>query len=267
VPLQDGDLLPDLALQADGHLLEVGDRLERLVVLEALAVERGDLADEAEHLGAVVEVAAHLEGRQAPHRRALGGLVGGLERVGVLGQLVHVHQVPERAQLLHGGEDLGALGAALHREQEEDGGAQQHHVVHGGLAHLDELGQPEARVGVAVLQSGHHREQAAAQDERHHGHAQRAQLVVGAGDPLAALLGVRGQLHQLFAQAREAAVREALVHAAGEQLRGAHELERVEAGQFGHGSRRVALSARSGGRHPCAGGGGCCPRGAGALHA
>src|SRR5215831_1424321 len=67
--LQQRDLLPDLAAQRRGEVLDVVDGLQHALVGEALHVERRDLADQRQHLAAVVEVAAELEAVERPLRR------------------------------------------------------------------------------------------------------------------------------------------------------------------------------------------------------
>ena len=65
----------------------------------------------------------------------------------VLGELVHVDDVRDRAQLADGGQRAAALDARLEGHQEEDAGAHQHHVVDAGLEDLDELEDLERLAG------------------------------------------------------------------------------------------------------------------------
>src|SRR5262245_27143666 len=67
--VQDHQLLPDLARQARGQVLDLVDRRQRAVVVEVLDVQRRDLAGDREHLAAVIEVARQLEARHLARRQ------------------------------------------------------------------------------------------------------------------------------------------------------------------------------------------------------
>src|SRR5687768_5031853 len=61
---EEGDFLPYSAAQAVGQALNLIERRHRDVVRKVLDVEHADLADEAEHLTAEVEVADELLRRE-----------------------------------------------------------------------------------------------------------------------------------------------------------------------------------------------------------
>src|SRR5215475_474569 len=63
--IEDGDLLPDLAAQVGGQLLDVVDRVYHHGIGQVLRVERGELVGEGQHFAAIVEVTGQLE---AGHR-------------------------------------------------------------------------------------------------------------------------------------------------------------------------------------------------------
>src|SRR5262249_56919095 len=67
--IEDGDLLPDLAAQVGGQLLDVVDRVDHHSVGQVLRVERGELIGEGQHFAAIVEIARQLE---AAHRTLRG---------------------------------------------------------------------------------------------------------------------------------------------------------------------------------------------------
>src|SRR5213593_3455373 len=63
-PVQDHDLLPDLAGKTGGQFLDIVDGRKRDRVAEVLHVERGDLADHRKLFAAVVQITCQLEGSQ-----------------------------------------------------------------------------------------------------------------------------------------------------------------------------------------------------------
>src|SRR5215467_15085532 len=88
--IENGDLLPDLAAQVGGQLLDVVDRVDHHGIGQVLRVERGELVGEGQHFAAVVEIAGQLEPGHRALRRS-GGRSAAAENVArVLGELMHV---------------------------------------------------------------------------------------------------------------------------------------------------------------------------------
>ena len=87
------DLLPDFPGEAGGQIFHVVNCVKQDRVLEFLHVQRGDFADQRERLAAIIQISVQLEWR---HNTALGR--GSLRAppeiaLGILGQLMHVHNV------------------------------------------------------------------------------------------------------------------------------------------------------------------------------
>src|SRR5260221_3549745 len=117
--LQDGELLPDLAREPGSQVLHVIHRVEQHGVLEALDIERGDLADESQRFAAVIQIPVQLEGGHLAAWRRSRRLAARKVALRVLCQLVHVHDMRHRAQLVDGLERAMTFDAVLPTHQEK----------------------------------------------------------------------------------------------------------------------------------------------------
>jgi hypothetical protein len=147
--------LGDLGGQAAGQILDVVHGFEHALVLEALHVEGRYFADQREAVATVVQVTAEFE----EGHRALGrGLrEGRFEQVtiGIFGELMHVHDVGQRTELMQVAHEPGAFDAGLVSDQEEDRGADDADGAEGGFQELDEVGQIAHFGHSHVAQRGH----------------------------------------------------------------------------------------------------------------
>ncbi len=154
----------------------VSDSIERTVsstdrVGRVLGAQGRGLGDQRQHLGAVVEVVVQLLRAQVRLHAGRGRAVRRQYLLGVLGQLVHVDHVGQRAELVEQRQQPPALQPFGQRPEEQHRDRGEDDVVDGAL----DQGQPvEAVVGTLVRGVDQH------QHQRHHGrrHDQRAE---GAG--------------------------------------------------------------------------------------
>src|SRR6185503_2611772 len=204
------------------------------VVIEVLDVQGRDLARDRQHLAAVVEVAGQLEPGHSPLRQQGRGLAGRDDPFRVLGELVHVDDVRDRAQLADRGEGPAPLDPGLEGQEEEDARADEHDVVDPGLQELDELEDLDRLVGAVQRDHGAHE---AGGDDRHQGGHADTQTQDGSGDPGRSLPRLAGDALQLAAHAAEARLGKALVDALSQQRDRARDRLHVEGEVLAHGTR------------------------------
>src|ERR1700730_2205791 len=98
VRVENCDLLPDLAAETRGQILDVIHGVNNNRIGQVLSVERGELAGERQHLGAIVEVASKLETVHATLGRSLGWRPMVQNDAGVFGELMHIDEVCNRTE-------------------------------------------------------------------------------------------------------------------------------------------------------------------------
>jgi hypothetical protein len=152
---------------------------------------------------------------------------------GVLGELVHVDDVGDGAELVEGPERAPPLDPRLERDEKEDRRSDQDDVVHAGFQPLDELADLDAAVGKPELSQGH-------DDARHDQRDQRAggdpEGENRALDPRGPLLRVARDVLELPGDLCEPGAWEAFFHASNEQRHRVGDASGIEA-VVGHPAR------------------------------
>jgi len=92
-PFHHHELLPDLANQARGEIFEVIHGIQNHGIGEPFRIERGHLADQRHQLARIVEIAAKLGFAEGPGGRRSGGRGSRDDRLWILRELMHVHDV------------------------------------------------------------------------------------------------------------------------------------------------------------------------------
>src|SRR6266550_1377770 len=98
--LENRDLLPDLSGETGRQSLDLVHAGENDAVVEPLHQQGGDLADEREQLTAEIEILRQIDPRRRLRMLARARTGGRHQSLRVLGELMHVDDMREAAQLM-----------------------------------------------------------------------------------------------------------------------------------------------------------------------
>ena len=139
-PLDQSDLLPDLARKARPQQLDIRHRRGDALIWHRLRIKRRQFAGDRQKLAAIVQIARHPHRIQIARGRGFRGLEIRRKRHRILGQLVHVDDMDHRPQPVQPPRHALALDPRLQPDQRDKGQRRKQDRIH---RRLDPLNRPD----------------------------------------------------------------------------------------------------------------------------
>ena len=140
---QNHNLLSDFACHCGCQDFEVIYCVIGLRVVEVLNVEKGELSDQREHLGAVIQVPAKLVLAKGMPGRMLCPCIDCRDTIRIFRELMRIDYMCEAAQPVRCGDDAFPFSARLECHEENHACAYEHNFIESGLRRLNKFRQAE----------------------------------------------------------------------------------------------------------------------------